>query len=113
MATTPRFRELLIDILRNPRDRERGYALARWLDEKEHPRGAIVRQSFEEGVAIFNGYRKGGGSHGTPVVDIVIQLLPQRVAVEFACSCVERVMECLDEVVSATEQQPTNLLKAC
>lgn len=111
MATTPQFRTLLINVLHNPRDRARGYALARWLVQQKHPRAAIIRESFERGVAIFNSYRSGGSSDGTPpVVLIVIQLLPQPVAVEFACDCVEPVMEYLAEIYPASDDRPRNLL---
>ncbi len=114
MATTPKFRELLINVLRNPHDRARGYALARWLTEQKHPRAAIIRESFERGVAIFNSYRSGGSTDGAlPVVLIVIQLLPQSVGVEFACGCVARVMDYLDEVFPATDLRSSQLLEIC
>jgi uncharacterized protein (TIGR02996 family) len=89
-----RLRTLLSAVLSGADDLAPRLVLADWLDDRSDPRARKVRQHCETGHIHFDRVYSlsGDGAGGTPSVTfLVIQMLPQPVAVEFGCRCAEHV----------------------
>lgn len=88
-------KELLLNLLAHPAEREAGLVLADFLEKCGHSRAGLVRKSYQTGFIYYTANSSLASNVGSDLpnpVHLVLQLVPQRLAVEFACGCSERVL---------------------
>lgn len=86
-------RALLSAVLAAPDDLTPRLLLADWLNERSDPRANKVRKHCETGDIYLRSYTMAGDGAGRPpsVAFLILQMIPQPLAIEFGCRCADRV----------------------